>query len=495
MLAAGSVQEAHDFALVGHAATLRARIPFLHFFDGFRTSHEIDKIDLLEDDDIPPSSATTTCWPSERAGLTPDAPVVRGTAQNPDVFFQAREAANPFHAGRAGHVQEVMDELAAATGRQYHLADYHGAPDAERVIVVMGSAAGAVEETVDAMVAAGRAGRHAPPAPLPAVPDRGRAGRPAPTTRSHRRPRPDQGAGRRRRAAVPSSRGRPGRGDGRRDRRRSPVAPRVIGGALRPVVEGAHAERWSSPSSTSSPPARPKRHVTVGIYDDVTHLSLPDRRRLPAASRRPARSRRCSSASARTARSAPTRPRSRSSARAPTSTPRATSCTTPRSRARSRSRTCASGPGPIRSTYLVDEADFIACHQFGLLGKTRILDHARPGATFLLNAPYGPDEVWAQLPGEVQRLIIEKDIDAVGHRRLRGRGGGRHGHPHQHGHAAVLLPAGRGPAAGRGHQPHQGRGPSTPTPSAARPSWPATSPPSMRRWPSSRRVTPGPVTQ
>src|SRR5664279_1669641 len=155
MLAAGSVQEAHDFALVSHAATLRARVPFLHFFDGFRTSHEVNKIAVLEEGDIRTLVRDEDVLAFRGRGMTSDDPMVRGTAQNPDVFFQAREASNPFHLAVPGIVQTVMDELAARTGRQYRLADYHGAPDAERVIVVMGSAAGAVEETVDSMVAVG----------------------------------------------------------------------------------------------------------------------------------------------------------------------------------------------------------------------------------------------------------------------------------------------------------------------------------------------------
>ena len=125
MLAAGSVQEAHDFALVSHAATLRCRIPFVHFFDGFRTSHEINRVELLDDDDLRARPRAGRDRLSGRA-LTPEAPVVRGTAENPDVFFQAREAANPFHLAVPGTVQTVMDELAARTGRHYRLVDYHG---------------------------------------------------------------------------------------------------------------------------------------------------------------------------------------------------------------------------------------------------------------------------------------------------------------------------------------------------------------------------------
>src|SRR4051812_19961462 len=151
MLAAGSVQEAHDFALVAHAATLRSRVPFLHFFDGFRTSHEVNRIDLLEPEDLRALVREADVLAFRARGLTPDRPSVRGTAQNPDVFFQAREASNPYHAAVPAIVQEVFEELAERTGRPYHLVDYRGAPDADRVIVVMGSAAGAIEETVEAL--------------------------------------------------------------------------------------------------------------------------------------------------------------------------------------------------------------------------------------------------------------------------------------------------------------------------------------------------------
>ena len=149
------MQEAQDFALVAHAATLRSRVPFLHFFDGFRTSHEIGKIATLSDADIAALIREDDVVAFRSRGMTPDAPVVRGTAQNPDVFFQAREAANPFHDAVPGIVTEVFEELAERTGRRYGLVEYHGAIDADRVVVVMGSAAGALEETVDDMVAAG----------------------------------------------------------------------------------------------------------------------------------------------------------------------------------------------------------------------------------------------------------------------------------------------------------------------------------------------------
>jgi pyruvate-ferredoxin/flavodoxin oxidoreductase len=142
MLAAGSVQEAHDLALVAHAATLASRVPFLHFFDGFRTSHEVAKIQVLDDDDLRALVDDADLQAHRERGLTPDRPQLRGSAQNPDVLFQAREASNPFYAAVPGIVQARLDELAARTGRRYGLVDFAGAPDAERVLVLTGSAAG-----------------------------------------------------------------------------------------------------------------------------------------------------------------------------------------------------------------------------------------------------------------------------------------------------------------------------------------------------------------
>ena len=155
MLAAGSVQEAHDFAAVAHAATLRTRVPFVHFFDGFRTSHEVDKIAVLDDADLRALVDDDAVLAHRGRGLTPDAPQLRGSAQNPDVFFQAREAANPFYDAVPGIVEDVFGELAARCGRAYGLVDYVGAADADRVVVLMGSGSGAAEEAVEALTAAG----------------------------------------------------------------------------------------------------------------------------------------------------------------------------------------------------------------------------------------------------------------------------------------------------------------------------------------------------
>jgi pyruvate-ferredoxin/flavodoxin oxidoreductase len=408
MLAASSVQEAHDFALVSHAATLRARVPFLHFMDGFRTSHQIDKIALLDDDDLTAlvRDADITTFRSRQ--MTPEAPVVRGTAQNPDVFFQAREAANPFHLAVPGIVEEVFDELAERTGRRYRLVDYHGAPDADRVVVLMGSAAGAAAETVDALNSAGeKVGlltvRLFQPFPTEAL----LATLPA-TTRA---------------IAVLDRTKEPGAvGEPLylsvlaaltevQDTPTPPFerTPRVIGGryglSSKEVTPGMLAPVFAELASET-----PKRHFTIGIYDDVTHLSLPIDTDLAVA-----------------------RPSSEVQAMffglGSDGTVGANKSSvkiigehtdlfaqgyfvydSKKSGAVTVSH-LRFGPEPIRSTYLIDGADFVACHQFGLLEKLEVLTNARPGATVLLNAPFAADEVWDQLPREVQQEILDKDLD------------------------------------------------------------------------------------
>ncbi len=408
MLAAGSVQEAHDFALVAHAATLRSRVPFLHFFDGFRTSHEINKIAVLEEDDVRSLVRDDDVLAFRRRGLTSEAPVVRGTAQNPDVFFQAREASNPYYLAVPGFVQGVMDELGERTGRHYRLADYHGAPDADRVIVVMGSAAGAVEETVDTMIAAGeRVGllriRLFQPFPaveiLAALPATVRAIAVLDRTKE------------------PGAVGEPlylelvaalaEAMDG--DRPPFETAPRVIGGRyglsskemtpsmIKPIFDELTADR-------------PKRHFTVGIYDDVTHLSLP----IDADFVHPRPTGEVQALFIGLGSDGTVGGNKASVKIIGEGTDLFVQGYFVYDSKKSGSVTVSHlrfGPEPIRSTYLIDGADFVACHQFGLLSKVDVLEHAKQGATLLLNAPYGADEVWDHLPGAVRRGLVDKAID------------------------------------------------------------------------------------
>jgi pyruvate-ferredoxin/flavodoxin oxidoreductase len=408
MLAAGSVQEAHDFALVAHAATLRSRVPFLHFFDGFRTSHEINKIALLEPDDLRALVREEDVLAFRARGMTPDAPVVRGTAQNPDVFFQAREASNPYHLAVPGIVQEVMDELAARTGRRYGLVDYHGSPDAERVVLVMGSASGAVEETVDSLVAAGeKVGmlriRLFNPFPadqlVAALPSTVRAIAVLDRTKE------------------PGAIGEPlyletvAAVSEAMDSETPPFAamPRVIGGRYG-LSSKEITPSMVKPIFEELASARPKRHFTVGIYDDVTHLSLPIDQEFRV-QRAPGEVQAVFFGLG----SDGTVGANKASIKIiGESTDRYAQGYYVLDSKKSGSVTVSHlrfGPAPIRSAYLIEEADFVACHQFGLLGRMKVLETAKKGATFLLNAPYPADEVWEHLPGGVQQLLIDKEID------------------------------------------------------------------------------------
>ena len=398
MLSASGVQEAHDFALVAHAATLRTRVPFLHFFDGFRTSHEIDRIAMLDDADLRALVREEDVLAHRLRGLSPEHPVLRGSAQNPDVFFQTREAVNAFYEAVPGAVEEVFGELAALTGRRYGLVDYYGAPDADRVVVVMGSAFGTLCETVDLLEAAGeRVGvavvRLYRPFPtgalLSALP---------PTVRS---------LAVLDRCKEPGAPAEPLHLDVGNAVLRSGRAIRVIGGRyglgskeFRPCDAAAVFAELASDD--------PRPEFTVGIEDDVTHLSLAVDEDVRVAPR---------------GRSAVfwglgsdgTVGASKSSvsiigehtdlwaqAYFVYDSKKSGSVTVSHLRF---------GPDPIRSTYLVDRADFVACHQFSLLLRQPVLDVAAPGATVLLNSPYGAQGTWDRLPREVQEVVIAKRLD------------------------------------------------------------------------------------
>jgi pyruvate-ferredoxin/flavodoxin oxidoreductase len=395
MLCASSVQEAHDFALVAHAATLRTRVPFVHFFDGFRTSHEENTIQLLADADLRALVREEDVLAHRARGLTPDAPVIRGVAENPDTFFQAAEAANPFHDAVPAAVAEVFDELAVRTGRRYSLVDYHGAPDAERVVVAMGSASGCLAETVDELVRRGekvglvtiRLFRPFPVAAfLAALPDTVRSiavldrtkevGAPAEPLHSD---------------VLVALAQRPG--------------PRVIGGRY-----GLSSKEFT-PQMVKAvfdelAKERPKPRFTVGIVDDVTHLSLtPD-----AAFRVPEDH---LSAVFYGLGSDGTVGAAKNSVKIIGEQPDAFAQGYFVYDSRKSGAVTVShlrfGRTPIRSTYLVDRADFVAVHQFELLTAMKTVDVAKPDATLLLNSPYGED-TWEHLPVEVQAEIADKRL-------------------------------------------------------------------------------------
>ena len=238
LLASNSVQEAHDFALIAQAASLESRIPFLHFFDGFRTSHELNKINVLEDEDFRALIDEKFVRQHRERGLTPDHPLLRGTAQNPDVFFQAREAINPFYRACPTIVQNVMNRFAERTGRAYHLFDYVGSPDAERVVVLMGSGAGAADEAMEYLNCSGRTSRRPEGATVSAFCNRRVSSGAAKKRASNCGFGPHKGTGRCWRAAVFRNRDCTRRSHGRADGWR-PASGRDWR-AVRTFVEGIH---------------------------------------------------------------------------------------------------------------------------------------------------------------------------------------------------------------------------------------------------------------
>ncbi len=404
MLASGSVQEAHDFALIGQAAALRSRVPVLHFFDGFRTSHEIARTRMLSDDDLRFMIPDDLVREHRARALTPDRPQIRGTAQNPDVFFQAREAVNPFYLAAPGIVQETMDRFAARTGRAYRLFDYVGHPEAERVVVMMGSGSETAHETVEWLVERGEK------VGLVKV----RLYRPFDVERlASALPRTVRGIAVLDRSKEPGAVGEPLYLDvvgGLRelaDEGRSPLAvePRVLGGRyglsskeFTPAMVKAALDELDA--------ERPKRHFSVGIVDDVTRQSLevdpsfdiePDD--VVRAVFFGLGSDGTVGANKNSIKIIGEETDHHAQGYFVYDSKKSGAVTISHLRF---------GPRPIRSTYLVRKASFVACHQFNFLDRYDVLDLAAPGATVLLNAPYPAGEVWDRLPLEVQRQVIDK---------------------------------------------------------------------------------------
>jgi pyruvate-ferredoxin/flavodoxin oxidoreductase len=418
MLASNSVQEAGDLAAIAHAAALESRVPFLHFFDGFRTSHEVAKVEALGDDVLRALIDERTVLAHRARALSPERPVVRGTAQNPDVYFQAREAANPYYFRCAEVVQAVMRRFAVLTGRAYELVEYVGAPDAERVVILMGSGAETAEQTAHALNAAGervgvvkvRLYRPFPAAALlSALP---------PTTRA---------IAVLDRTKEPGSAGEPlyldvvaalyeGRGASRGPRDASerggvwgPMSglPTIVGGRyglsskeFTPGMVKVVFDELAAP--------RPRNHFTIGIDDDVTFTSLdwddgfstesPDTVRaifygLGADGTVGANKNSIKIIGEETDGYA--------QGYFVYDSKKSGSVTVSHLRF---------GPRPIRAAYLITRATFVACHQFSFLERLDVLKAAAPGAVFLLNSPYGPGEVWDQLPRTVQKQIIAKRL-------------------------------------------------------------------------------------
>ncbi|WP_373236148.1 pyruvate:ferredoxin (flavodoxin) oxidoreductase [Cohaesibacter celericrescens] len=404
MLASASVQEAHDMALVSHAATLKSRVPFMHFFDGFRTSHEVNTIDMIDDDQIRDMIDDDLVRAHRARALSPDNPVVRGTAQNPDVFFQGREASNTFYNDVPQIVEDAMDRLATHTGRQYKPFDYYGAPDAERVIVAMGSGIEIVQQTVEEMLARGKK------VGLLVI----RLYRPFSVKHML--------------AVLPTS----VKKIAVLDRNKEPGATGeplyldIIASMAQAVAQGEWATmprivggRYGLSSKDFTPAqARavfqelgkdaPRNNFTVGINDDVTHLSLDVDTSYDIEKDDVVRAvfyglgadgtvganknsvKIIAGVDGRFAQGYFVYDSNKSG-----------SVTVSHLRF---------GPKPINAPYLVASANFVACHQFHFTQKMDMLRLAAKGATFLLNCPFPADKVWAHLPTDMQQTIIDKEL-------------------------------------------------------------------------------------
>jgi pyruvate-ferredoxin/flavodoxin oxidoreductase len=404
MLFANSVQEAHDFALIAQASTLKARVPFLHVMDGFRTSHEVMKIEPLGDDVLRTMIDDEAVRAHRARALSPDRPVMRGTAQNPDVFFQARETVNPFYQKVPEIVQERMDEFAKLTGRAYHLFDYVGAPDAERVVVLMGSGAEAVDETVQYLLAKGEK--------VGVV--KVRLYRPFSVEHFlNALPTTVQTIAVLDRTKEPGSAGEPLYQDvvtalSENNQVSFGKPPRVFGG------------RYGLSSKEFNPAmilglfeemkkATPKNHFTLGINDDVTHSSLEYDTTLDIEPSEVKRSIFYGLGADGTVGA------NRNSIKIiGEETDFYAQGYFVLDSKKSGTRTISHlrfGPKPIKSTYLIGRADFVGVHQFGFLERYDVLSNAQTGATLLLNSPYSATEVWDKLPRKVQETILEKKLN------------------------------------------------------------------------------------
>jgi len=399
LLSSNCVQEAMDFALIAQAATLASRVPFVHFFDGWRTSHQIEKIEQLTGEDMRAMIDDELVMAHRRRAMSPDRPVVRGTSQNPDVYFQGRETVNPYYLKCPEIVQETMDKFAGVAGRQYRLFDYVGPSDAERVIAVMGTGAEAVHETVEHL-----AGRGEKVGLLKV-----RLYRPFSIRHFvEALPKSVKSLAVMDRTKEPGAVGEPLYLDvvnalseaGRRD-------IKVVGGRyglsskeFTPAMVKAIFDELAKES--------PKNHFTIGIRDDVTHSSLDYDASFCAEGDDVVRamfyglgSDGTVGANKNSIKIIGEETDNFAQGYFMYDSKKAGAITVSHLRF---------GPRPIRSTYLVNRANFVACHQYSFLEKYDVLAAAVEGATFLLNAPYGADEVWDRLPITVQKTIIEKKL-------------------------------------------------------------------------------------
>ncbi len=397
-LGSNSPQEVMDMALISHAATLESRIPFVHFFDGFRTSHEVNKVEQLTEDDIKAMIDDKFVIAHRNRALTPDKPVVRGTAQNPDVFFQARETVNPYYKATPEIVQKVMDKFAKIVGREYKLFEYVGAPDAEKVIVLMGSAANTAHETVEYLASKGEK--------VGAI--KIRLYRPFSVKHfMDAIPKSVKIIATLDRTKEPGSTGEPMYQDAASAILESGRSIKLVGGRYglsskeftAAMIKGIFDELGKE---------TPKNHFTVGINDDVSGTSIDFDPSFNIESEKTIRamfyglgSDGTVGANKNSIKIIGNETNNYAQGYFVYDSKKAGAQTVSHLRF---------GPNEIRQSSLIDSANFIAVHQFIFLEKYDVLKKAAKGATFLINSPYSADKVWDELPVSVQKDIIQKEI-------------------------------------------------------------------------------------
>ncbi len=404
MLCSNSVQEAMDMALIAHAASLESRIPFLHFFDGFRTSHEVNKIEMLTEDDMRALINMDRVFEHRQRALSPDHPVLRGTAQNPDVYFQAREAVSPFYAACPEIVQSVMDKFAKVVGRSYRLFDYVGAPDAEHVIVMMGSGAEAAHETVEYLVSQKKK------VGLLKV----RLYRPFSVEHFLRAlPQTVRSIAVLDRTKEAGAAGGPlyldivnAIQEGLKNKLQRPAVPPVVLGGRYGLSSKEFTPAMVKAVFDNFAPGAQKDHFTVGITDDVTHTSLSCDPNFSIEPENVVRAMFYGLGADGTVGA-----NKNSIKIIGENTDNYAQGYFVYDSKKSGAMTVSHlrfGPQPIRSTYLVSKANFVACHQWIYLERYDMLSVLVEGGVFLLNSPFGPEEVWEKLPREVQKHLIDK---------------------------------------------------------------------------------------
>ncbi|HNM36611.1 MAG TPA: pyruvate:ferredoxin (flavodoxin) oxidoreductase, partial [Anaerolineales bacterium] len=401
MLSSGSVQEAQDFAAISQAATLKARVPFLHFFDGFRTSHEVNKIIQLSDEELRSMLDDDLIRAHRARGLSPEHPVLRGTAQNPDVYFQMREAANPYYAAVPAITQEMMDKFAKITGRHYNLFDYSGDPNAERVIIIMGSGGEVVEETVNYLAQKGEK------VGVLQI----RLYRPFSVEHFIKAlPKSVKSLAVLDRTKEPGAMGEPLYMDvvsALVEGQRSNI--KVIGGRyglsskeFTPAMAKAVFDELAKPE--------PKNHFTVGINDDVSNTSLTvdssfsiENEGMVSCVFFGLGSDGTVGANKNSIKIIGEETDNFAQGYFYYDSKKSGTITMSHLRF---------GPKAIRAPYLIEasQANFVACHQYSFLERVDMLKYAKEGGIFLLNSLYGPEEIWDQLQQEVQKDIIEKKL-------------------------------------------------------------------------------------